>query len=285
MDDCTAIWFIQRVGLEVRLIDYYETSGEGLAHYVSVLKSKGYQYGKHYMPHDLEVRELGTGKSRWHVLLGMGIRGEVVKRSGVEDGINAVRAMMTRFWIDRNRCSWGLKCLRNYRSEWDSKNKVYRTRPKHDWASHAADAIRTFAMGVRESDRGMKRYLQSSGRSSADINSLRNFLSDAEKKKLRKEFDDKTSAFLKSYSDRGEDEDDIDADVYNDFFKDLNTKLRKQARGYGKARGDYIKAQEKLAEAMSTPNKKLIDNRVNAYYGAVRGTKGSGFGSAGGGTR
>ena len=64
MDDSTSIWFMQAIGRELRFIDYYEAQGEGLAHYAKVLKEKPYVYGDHYMPHDAEVRELGTGTSR-----------------------------------------------------------------------------------------------------------------------------------------------------------------------------------------------------------------------------
>jgi hypothetical protein len=65
MDDSTAIWFFQvePSGLW-RVMDYYEASGEGLEHYADVLKGKGYRYGRHIGPHDIMVRELGTGKTR-----------------------------------------------------------------------------------------------------------------------------------------------------------------------------------------------------------------------------
>jgi len=62
--DATSIVFWQDVGLEVRIIDFYSSSGEGLQHYIKVLQEKPYTYGHHYAPHDIEVKELGTGKSR-----------------------------------------------------------------------------------------------------------------------------------------------------------------------------------------------------------------------------
>lgn len=149
IDDSTTIWFFQTVGQEIHLVDYYENSGEGLAHYASKLQEKGYLYGKHYAPHDIAVRELGTGKSRLEIAKSLGIKFEVGKNLGIDDGINAARSVFSQCWLDATRCSRGINALKNYRKEWDEKNKVFRNKPKHDWASHGADAFRTFAVGYK----------------------------------------------------------------------------------------------------------------------------------------
>ena len=94
--DSTAIWFVQRAGLEQHVIDYYECSGEGLAHYAKVLQDRGYVYGTHWAPHDIEARELGTGKSRLEVARGLGLEFKVAPRLAVEDGIEAVRNLLPR---------------------------------------------------------------------------------------------------------------------------------------------------------------------------------------------
>jgi phage terminase large subunit len=148
--DSTAIWFVQCVGKERRLIDYYETSGVGLDHYVEVLEDKGYLYGDHYFPHDIEVRELTTGASRVDTLRGLGIAPTVVPQAAVMDGINAVRRLLDSCWIDPDRCARGLEALKQYRREWDERLKDWRMRPRHDWSSHGADALRTFAMGFED---------------------------------------------------------------------------------------------------------------------------------------
>jgi phage terminase large subunit len=150
IDDATAIWFYQMLGKEVRIIDYYEASGAGLEHYAGVLKQKNYIYGDHYLPHDVEVRELGTGMSRLEMLSDFGINAEVVKMQKVEDGINAVRKLLPRCWFDTERCKLGLEAMRLYRKEWDDKTQTFRTRPLHDWTSHAADAFRYLALGIKE---------------------------------------------------------------------------------------------------------------------------------------
>lgn len=147
VSDSTAIWFIQTLGRERRLIDYYENSGVGLDHYAAVLKEKGYIYRKHYFPHDIAHRELSTGKSRVDTLRSLGIEPEIGIQSDVMDGINAVRRMLDQCWFDEQRCSRGIEALRQYRREYDDKLKDWKARPLHDWTSHGADALRTFATG------------------------------------------------------------------------------------------------------------------------------------------
>lgn len=147
MDDSTTIWFVQDVGMGHNFIDYYENSGEGLAHYADVLQKKGYYYGRHVAPHDIAVRELGTGKSRKEIAEKLGIKFDVAPMFDVEEGINATRTVLSRCYFDAEKCHRGINCLKNYKKDWDEKNKVFRTYPKHDWASHGSDAARTFAVG------------------------------------------------------------------------------------------------------------------------------------------
>jgi hypothetical protein len=147
--DATAIWFEQRVGHEVRIIDYYENSGEGLAHYVRYLQAKPYIWGKHYAPHDIEVRELGTGKSRKETAASLGIRFDVTPNLPVDDGIDAVRRILPLCWFDKHKCKLGIEALKNYRHEWDDKRQVFRNTPLHDWTSHAADAFRYLAVNYK----------------------------------------------------------------------------------------------------------------------------------------
>lgn len=150
IDDSMSIWFVQYVNQEIHFIDYYENSGEGLSHYVQVLQDRGYIYGRHFGPHDIKVRELGTGKSRLEVAASLGIKFDVGPQLDIEEGINAARMLFSQCWFDSEKCHRGINALKNYRKEWDEKNKVFRTMPKHDWASHGADAFRTGAIGYRK---------------------------------------------------------------------------------------------------------------------------------------
>ena len=151
IDDMTAIWFCQLVGKEIRLIDYYESSGVGLNHYVQVLRERDYTYGDHYLPHDVRVKEMSSGKSRLDVLRSLGLtQVRVVPKVGLEDGINAVRTILPRCWFDEQSCNRGVEALRQYRTDYDDRTQTFRNRPLHDWTSHPCDAFRYLAISLRD---------------------------------------------------------------------------------------------------------------------------------------
>ena len=147
--DSTAIWFCQQVGKEVRVIDYYEASGVGLDHYAKVLQAKGYLWGDHIVPHDAAVRELGSGKSRIETLGTLGIKVRIAPKFGVDDGINAARLLLARCWFDKARTADGVELLKQYRRAWNEERKTFEPRPLHDHTSHAADALRYLAIGLK----------------------------------------------------------------------------------------------------------------------------------------
>lgn len=144
--DSTAIWFIQLVNQEIRVIDYYEAQGEGLPYYAKVLDERGYKYGGHYAPHDIQVREMGSGLSRLETARSLGINFQVVKNISIDDGINAARVIFNRCWFDKEKTKQGVNCLVNYHKEYDEKRKEYKNIPYHDWSSHGADAFRYLAV-------------------------------------------------------------------------------------------------------------------------------------------
>jgi phage terminase large subunit len=147
--DSTAIWFAQQVGKEVRLIDYYEASGVGLDHYAKMLREKPYSYGEHLLPHDVEHQELSTGRTRKETLEGLGFQCTVVPKLGVDEGIHAARLLLPRCWFDAVKCATGIEALRQYKVDYDERMKVFKKTPRHDWASHAADALRYLAVGLQ----------------------------------------------------------------------------------------------------------------------------------------
>jgi hypothetical protein len=155
IDDSTSIWFMQAVNAERRFIDYYENAGEPLAHYAKVLKEKPYVYGDHYLPHDVEVRELGTGISRRETLENLGIKPIItVERSrdsqAVLMGIDAGRNALSQCWFDKEKTQRGLSALEAYHAKYDEERRKLANTPEHDWTSHAADAFRTFAVGFQD---------------------------------------------------------------------------------------------------------------------------------------
>ena len=155
ISDSMSIWFFQAMGKEIRLVDYYESNGKGMEHYIQYLTQwadrNGVIYGQHLAPHDIEVRELTSGRSRKDVARDMGITFRTVQRPRTKiEGIQAIRRMFPRFWIDDERAEQGYACIASYHREWDEKHQRFRDQPVHDWASHGADALQTLALGWRD---------------------------------------------------------------------------------------------------------------------------------------
>ena len=145
-NDSNVIWFTQDVGREIHIIDYYENSGESMAHYINYLHDKPYRYGSHTAPHDIAVREYSTGISRIKAAANLGLYFQVAPKTTIETGIDAVRNILSICWFDREKTDAGVKALEAYRKEWNEHLGCYRKQPLHNWASHAADGFRVFAM-------------------------------------------------------------------------------------------------------------------------------------------
>jgi len=154
--DAMSIWYFQRSPSgEIRIIDYTEDTGEGFPHYARILDAKGYKYGKHLAPHDIKVRELGSGKSRLEIACSLGIDFTVVSDIGVMDGIDAARAIIPRCWFDRTNCTAGIEALKQYRKEYSDRLSTFSKTPLHDWSSHGADAFRILAVGLKHIEEQM----------------------------------------------------------------------------------------------------------------------------------
>lgn len=148
--DSTAIWFSQSLrSSEVRIIDYYENSGEGLPHYAQVLKAKGYSYGTHWGPHDIQVKEFGSGRSRIEAAHTLGLMFQIAPNISIDDGIHAVRMLLPRCYFDATKCKAGLEALQHYRRDYNTRLNEFKVVPVHDWASHGADAFRYLAVRQR----------------------------------------------------------------------------------------------------------------------------------------
>lgn len=159
VNDDMVIWFRQKIGPEHRFIDYYSNSGEGLEHYARVLKERAdehqWVYGTHWMPHDANHRRLGwKAKSVRELALENGIRPvNVVPRiETLKSGVEASRRYLAKCWFDESRCSEGIKCLDNYRKDWDEDRGVFKDQPRHDWASHGYKGLETAAVCPDEFD-------------------------------------------------------------------------------------------------------------------------------------
>lgn len=154
--DSTAIWWFQLIGQEIHFIDHYESSGEELGHYISIIKNKPYNYTTHFLPHDAKQRELQTGMTRVEYFENNGIHNiEVLRPTNFQlgqDDINLIaRPKFSKVWIDKTKCERGLECLRAYHYEYDDKNKLLKNKPEHDWSSHSSSAFIYALMAAQES--------------------------------------------------------------------------------------------------------------------------------------
>tara|TARA_Y100000768_G_C23982155_1_gene686518 strand:- start:1359 stop:2648 length:1290 start_codon:yes stop_codon:yes gene_type:complete len=143
MNDNTAMWFVQRHKHEYRFIDYAEFNGEGLQYLADFLEKRGYVYSRIVVPHDIRVKELGTGVSRLEIMQSLGVGNiEIAPKLPLNDGIESVRHNFDNFWFDETKCAEGIQHLKAYTKVYDARHRIYRNRPKHDNASHSADALR-----------------------------------------------------------------------------------------------------------------------------------------------
>jgi phage terminase large subunit len=148
--DSTSIWFAQVVGFEYRILDFYESSGENLSHYIKVLQQKPYTYGTTWMPHDAEHDLLASERTIAQQMRAAGHKVRVIPRVGKTNQIEAARSIFRQCWFDREKTADGLQHLRHYQFEVDSKTGLRGKEPMHDEHSHAADAFLGLGMALRE---------------------------------------------------------------------------------------------------------------------------------------
>jgi phage terminase large subunit len=145
--DATAIWFVQRVGSEIRVIDYHEERGKTLPHFASLVHGRGYGYSRHILPHDVDRIEWGAGVKTIELCRQHGLNVVIAPKTSIEDGIEATRALLPRMVFDRVKCVSGLNALRSYHYKeiedpLDETKFTVSPKPVHDWSSHGCDALR-----------------------------------------------------------------------------------------------------------------------------------------------
>jgi phage terminase large subunit len=153
--DDTVILFYQVLRGEVRVIDHYEANGQDLAHYAGILREKGYQYGRHWLPHDAQARTLiSGGKSALELLVAEGVPMKTIavlpNKNTEQQGIMAVRGMFPKLWVDAERCCKFINAISQFQREWDTERKCFRDAPRRDWTNHNADVLRYLAWVVKE---------------------------------------------------------------------------------------------------------------------------------------
>ena len=150
VSDHSAIIFFQPLGRSINIIDYHEERGQGMPHFIELVKNKEYIYKDHFAPHDIEVTDFSNGKTRREVAYQLGIRFKVVPKLPLEDGIHATTMTLPRCWIDVDHCKKLIDALRHYHRKYLDKNRMFRSKPVHDWSSHACDALRYMSIGLTE---------------------------------------------------------------------------------------------------------------------------------------
>ena len=146
--DQTSVIFLQLIDHKIHIIDYYENTDMGLEHYVHYLKTKPYVYGHHIAPHDIKVREFGTGMTRLDKARNLGIDFTIADNIPFIDGIEAVRSTLPRIWIDQVRCKRLISALESYRKAKDESTNTYKSTPIHDIHSHPMDALRYLCISL-----------------------------------------------------------------------------------------------------------------------------------------
>jgi hypothetical protein len=151
VSDETVILFAQTSQNQIRLINMYRNQGEGLQHYIRWLRETGekhqYLYGEHYAPHDIKVRELGSGaRGRYEIARDLGVNFKIVPNLPIVEGIELARGLFPKLWVDKKKCSFFIKAAENYQKSFNEKMNVYSDKPLHNWASHCMDAFRYLAV-------------------------------------------------------------------------------------------------------------------------------------------
>jgi hypothetical protein len=146
--DTTAVGFVQCIGSTIHIIDYYQNDNLSLDHYINVIKNKPYSYNKHIAPHDMANREFSSGVSRLEMASRLGVRFTLAPNLSIMDGIEAVKRMLTKTWIDEANCRQLVQCIEHYRQKYDEKKQMYTGVPEHDKYSHGADSLRMLAISM-----------------------------------------------------------------------------------------------------------------------------------------
>lgn len=148
-DGC-AIWFLQHLNGQDRWIRYYEAHNETLKHYVAQLRSYGYVFGTHFLPHDAGHKRLSdTNKSTAEMLQDLMPGEDFVVLDAIPElmaGIHQTRAAMKGYYFDEVNCQLGIKRIEGYKKIFSTKDNRYTNRPnKANGCSEGADALRQHA--------------------------------------------------------------------------------------------------------------------------------------------
>jgi len=149
VSDLTVILYYQIHGRSVYIIDEYANNSEGLDHYTKEVQShRDYRYESHFAPHDIAVRDFTSkATTRLDIARRLGIKFNVLEKSNVADGIESVKVLFPRLFINPS-CKGLLKALENYSRKYNNVTKRYVDEPFHNLHSNYADSIRYLALSL-----------------------------------------------------------------------------------------------------------------------------------------
>ena len=152
--DAFAMWIVQFVGKEIRVLDYYEAVGQPLATHLEWMRSKGYTPAKCriVLPHDGKTNDKVYAVSYESALRSAQYNVDVVPNQGrgaAKARIEAARRLFPSVWFNEATTSAGIDALGWYHEKKDEERGVG-LGPEHDWASHGADAFGLMCVAYRE---------------------------------------------------------------------------------------------------------------------------------------
>ena len=158
--DATAVWFLQFIGMETRLIRYYETNQTTMSEILAKMQTFGYVYDTLYLPHDAQNKTLAAnGRSIEDIVRNAGFNVRIIDRVPIADSINAARTIFSKCYFDRENCHEGLQCLRHYRYDVNPETGNFSQKPLHDNYSHGADAFRYIGLMINEPKQVKKKQI------------------------------------------------------------------------------------------------------------------------------
>lgn len=149
VSDATAIVAFQCLpGNEIHIVNYFENTGKSINDYIQHVQGWGYNFGKHFAPHDVEARSLQTGITLKAMAARLGFAFWTIPLHSIEAGIQLVRQTLPKTWIDEKQCWQLIRHLRHYRRHYDARRHQHTSTIVHDMSSHGADAVRYMAHGI-----------------------------------------------------------------------------------------------------------------------------------------
>lgn len=156
--DMCALWFFQQIGMEHHAIDFYGNTGFGIDHYLEEIQRRKYLVKRIILPHDASHHNQAASKTIERQVRDV-YPGEIVKiapKVSVVNGINATRQLFSRIWFAEGPTADGVLALQHYQFGVNIETGQRTKEPLHNFASHPSDALRYYAVEMKEGNKPPK---------------------------------------------------------------------------------------------------------------------------------